>query len=313
MNEPMELQVKQIKKETDLVKTFVLGSDYCNLPTFGPGSHLPLHLPMGLRHYSIINNPLQSSSEFMIAVKKISGYNSGSTYLHEQIEEGEHITISPPDNYFPLHLKAKHHVFYAAGIGITPVLSMLSYLKTIGHSYELHYSARSIEECAFYDYIQAEFRNHSTFYFMERSKRMKQMKESLLHRKVGTHIYVCGPQTFMDALVMYAKEQSYPRNHIHVERFKSLGNKQVRSDFTVSLVKKNETFKVRADQSLLEALLERGIEQPHACRMGICGTCEVEYTDGEIEHLDSFLTKEEKKNKLLSCVSRGCNHLRINL
>ncbi|WLD94866.1 PDR/VanB family oxidoreductase [Alkalihalobacillus sp. AL-G] len=313
MNKSIQLQVEKVINETQKVKRLVLGSKQIKLPTFGPGAHITLHLPMGTRQYSLTNNPVQSTNNYEIAVKRIGGEGSGSGFIHDHVKKGVTLTVSIPDNYFPLHLKANHHVFYAAGIGITPVLSMISYLKTIGHSFELHYVARSREECAFYEQLQSECGTQSAFYFMERSERMKRLKETMRNRTIGTHVYMCGPQAFMEELVTYAKKLHFPSHHIHVERFAPVSDTKNRTPFTVSLEKRNKMITVEAEKSLLESLADHDIKVPYACRMGICGTCEVIVNNGKVQHLDSFLTEKERKTKLLSCVSRGVNHISIDL
>nr|WP_285290327.1 2Fe-2S iron-sulfur cluster binding domain-containing protein [Bacillus sp. ISL-39] len=85
--------------------------------------------------------------------------------------------------------------------------------------------------------------------------------------------------------------------------------------FAVTLNQSGKHFDVPADQSLLDVLRESGIDIPYSCRVGGCGTCEVNVVEGKIDHYDSFLTdKQRSSNKaMLSCVSRGKGNLVLDL
>ncbi|MGP4082243.1 PDR/VanB family oxidoreductase [Pseudalkalibacillus sp. R45] len=313
MKQTMPLTVEKIEKETDTITTFTLTSEELLLPQFGAGSHITVHLPMGRRQYSLVNNPLEMKNEYVIAVKKISDQHGGSGYLHECIREGDKLTVSTPDNFFPLQTEAKHHVFFAGGIGITPFMSMMAYLKEIGHTFELHYAARSERECAFYRHIQLHYQDEVSCYFMDREEKTKRLQQVMQNRTMGTHMYICGPQPFMNMLVDYAQELGYPDKFIHEERFQPASVIENPQPFSVTVTKSEKTFQVKSGQTLLDALHEHRIDVPFNCRMGVCGTCEVGVEAGEILHCESFLTEEEKKDKMLTCVSRGIDHIKLDL
>lgn len=310
MNDRYQLSVENIERVTSEIKTFTFSSKKIILPQFGAGAHLILHLPIGDRQYSLINNPVEMKGEYEIAVKNVGSENGGSRYLHEQIEIGDTVEVSGPDNYFPVHLEAKHHVFFAAGIGITPFLSMMSYLTMLGNSFELHYAASNEESCAFYNEITENYAKQTSFYFLPRKEKVKKLKEALMNRKIGTHVYMCGPRLFMETLVDTTKELQYPQSVVHEERFRPATMIENPDPFRV-IVNGRGPLIVEENESLLQALLNEGYSISYACRMGICGSCEVRICNGKVLHSDSFLTGEEKKDKLLSCVSRGVGEIAI--
>ncbi|WP_368077902.1 2Fe-2S iron-sulfur cluster-binding protein [Bacillus sp. NTK074B] len=81
-------------------------------------------------------------------------------------------------------------------------------------------------------------------------------------------------------------------------------------------VENGPTIKVPKDGTLLEALLKAGVNAPYSCRVGRCGTCEVNVLEGEVDHGDSFLSDRERSehNSILTCVSRArAEKLRIQL
>lgn len=308
--------IKSIDKETEHIKRFTLSSvEGFKLPSFSAGSHITTYIagengPI-VRPYSLTNHPDQTHS-YQIAIRLSEYSKGGSLHWHEKIKVGDLLQISFPKNHFPLSFRAKHHVFYAAGIGITPFLSMMSELKDHTSSFELHYAAKSQDQCAFYQDISEKYPGQSHFYFSNQNQRLGH--DSLLHHPIGTHVYFCGPEQFISSFSEEAVQIGYPKSSIHSERFTTLMPKES-FPFQVRL-KSGELISVAKEQTLLEALINNGIQVPYSCRVGRCGTCELEVMEGEVIHHDNFLTDEQKKasKSILTCVSRAkSNHLGLNL
>ncbi|MBO8170899.1 MAG: oxidoreductase [Bacillaceae bacterium] len=314
--ESIRVVIQKIIQETRDVKRFILTSPDRSLPSFGAGAHIELLIPWKgktlNRHYSLINHPLSLENKYEIAVKKQVESRGGSFYLHEHAQEGDVLWIRPPSNHFPLHFEARHHVFYAGGIGITPFLSMMKHLTDLNKSFELHYFAPSQDDCPFYRLIRETFTEQAHFYFSSREEKRLALQATMDDRPMGTHVYVCGPASMIEDVQKAAKSRGYPRKHIHFERFSSSMVSQD-NPFTCRLHQSQKEILVPAGHSLLDVLHEQKIQVPFACRRGICGTCEVEVLEGNILHQDSFLTGEEKKQRMLACVSRGNGRITLNL
>jgi dimethylamine monooxygenase subunit B len=182
---------------------------------------------------------------------------------------------------------------------------MMLELKDKGSSFELHYAAKSKELCAFYDFLQANFPHQSHFYFSKGNEAKRLRETTLLEHRIGTHVYFCGPESFMTDLTEAAVRFGYPRSSIHLERFAPTLPKKAAS-FQAQLTR-GEVIHVEKDQTFLDALLETGIQAPFSCRVGRCGTCELKVVDGIVDHYDSFLSEEQKnaQNVILTCVSRA--------
>jgi dimethylamine monooxygenase subunit B len=298
--------VKAIEQETEFVKRFTLAAvDGKPLPRFSGGAHISTFIEeekVIVRQYSLTSNP-DETQNYQIAVRLSETSRGGSRYWHQKMKVGDILFISYPKNQFPLSFKAKHHVFYAAGIGITPFLSMMKDLTKKGAHFELHYASKSKGNCSFYEYLQVHFPNQCHFYFSNKKQRLN---ASFLERHpIGTHVYFCGPETFITQFTDEAVKLGYPNSSIHFERFTP---PQPMNTMPFHVQIKNGTLiQVSKDQSLLEALLEQGITAPYSCRVGRCGTCELKVKEGEIDHYDSFLSDEQKKtnSKILACVSRA--------
>ncbi|WP_235863975.1 PDR/VanB family oxidoreductase [Sutcliffiella halmapala] len=301
--------IKAIRTESPKVKRITFTSfNGSSLPVFSAGAHIKTfikHKESTLeRYYSLTNHP-EDTRTYEIAVRISDESNGGSSYWHHTAREGEVIEIGYPKNHFPLSFKAKHHVFYGAGIGITPFLSMMvDLIKSRGGSFELHYAARNKEMCPFYSFIKKQYQKQCHFYFSEEGNRLQ--KETLLEHRIGTHVYFCGPHTFIHDFTNAAKKYGYPQTSIHSELF-TPPKPQKAAGFQVTLRDSGRSVLVEKEESLLDVLLSLGLNVPYSCKIGRCGTCELNVLEGKVEHYDHFLSEEQQASHkiILSCVSRA--------
>ncbi|MCQ6281200.1 PDR/VanB family oxidoreductase [Bacillus sp. EB600] len=308
----IEVIVEEVKNESPQVKSFKLkAADGSTLPRSSGGSHITTYIrsDQGLieRHYSLTNDP-DETGYFKIAIRRSDESKGGSIYWHDHITVGHPLKISYPKNHFSLSFMAKHHVFIAAGIGITPFLAMAAELKKKAKSFELHYVVPSKELCAFYPFLVSNYPDETHFYFSRQGRRMT--TELMKDKPVGTHVYFCGPEVMVKEYAEAAKSYGYPEKSIHFELFTppDLGPKR---PFEVKLNKSNKVLQVPEGENLLDILLKHDIEAPYSCKIGGCGSCQVDVLDGEVDHRDMFLSDTERKetNVILTCVSRaktGC-------
>ncbi|NKE04468.1 PDR/VanB family oxidoreductase [Mesobacillus selenatarsenatis] len=313
----LDVRIKSIKQETATIKRFTLQElNGSKLPPFSGGSHITTYLPKEAgaleRSYSVFN--LSEPGLIEIAIRLAKPSTGGSDYWHHRVTEGDVLKISYPKNHFALSFQAKHHVFYAAGIGITPFLSMMADLAEKEQSFELHYTAKSKEQCAFYDHLKKTYPGHCHFYFSEGEKPKRLTVNLLKNHRIGTHVYFCGPEKMILEFTNAAKSFGYPAFNVHYERFAP----PVKKDsvpFGITLKKSGKHFIVPTEQSLLDVLRQNGIDVPYSCRVGGCGTCEVKVAEGEIDHYDSFLTEDQQRSNraILSCVSRGKGNLVLDI
>jgi dimethylamine monooxygenase subunit B len=317
-NSTLKVRVRNINDETSTIKRFTLEAlDYSKLPPFSGGSHITTFLPLTSgtleRQYSLFNTTLEPGL-FEIAVRLAEDSTGGSRFWHQNVQVGEALTVSFPKNHFPLSFQAKHHVFYAAGIGITPFLSMMAELEEKKQSFELHYAAKSKEQCAFYDHLRNVYPDRCHFYFSNSEGTKRLSPKLLLDHRIGTHVYFCGPESMIQDFTSAAKSYGYPSFNIHLERFAPQVKREQKS-FSVNLQRSGKQFEVPSKTSLLEVLRKNGINVPYSCRVGGCGTCEVKVAEGQVIHCDNFLTEEQRcsKGMMLSCVSRGKGRLVLDL
>lgn len=282
------------------------------LPAFEAGSHIDLHLGNGVvRSYSLLNSPTEQH-RYVVGVLNDRNSRGGSRYVHEQLRVGATLTISVPRNNFPLDESAAHSVLIAGGIGITPISCMLNHLRSQNKSAELLYCARSRTEAAFSAALLAQ--PDVSGHFDDERGAPPDLRAYLASKPRDAHFYCCGPTPMLNAFEAICAELDLP--NVHIERFAAAEPVDaVQSDaYVAELARSKKVISVPAGKSLLDALLDAGLDVEHSCREGICGACETKVLEGEPEHRDGVLSKSERaSNKtMMVCVS-GCKGRRLVL
>jgi tetrachlorobenzoquinone reductase len=309
-HQTIRVRVTSVKQEARDIKLVELGPlDGETLPPFSAGSHIDLHLANGMiRSYSLSNGPDQAN-RYVAGVKNEEAGRGGSRFIHERLEVGDEIEISAPRSHFALEEDAEHSVLIAGGIGITPLMSMSRRLESLGRSWEMHYAARDIENAGFVADLCA-FGRKVRFYFRKGSSEVAASDRvdlaALVNRAPeNSHFYCCGPSEMI--MAFQAATASFPSARVHFERFSNEQQIEKKGTFTVVLQRSGETLEVCSGQTILEALLDRGIDVSYSCTEGICSTCQTTVVSGIPDHRDMILTKEQKEsNKLIMvCCSRS--------
>jgi vanillate O-demethylase ferredoxin subunit len=313
MNAPSALQVRVARKAVEAIDicTFELvAADGRTLPAFSAGSHVDVQLPNGLtRQYSLANDPAESH-RYLIAVLRDAASRGGSATMHDAVHEGDLLTISAPKNHFPLAHDARRHLLLAGGIGVTPILCMAERLAVTGADFEMHYCTRSRERTAFHDRIRmSSFASRVHLHFDDGDATQRLDLASLLAAPVpGTHLYVCGPKGFMDAVLGAAREGGWPEANLHVEYFGAeTAPHDADATFEVQLASSGRIVVVPRERSVVQALADAGVEVPTSCEQGVCGTCLTRVLAGVPDHRDLYLTPEEQaaNDQFTPCCSRA--------
>ncbi|MGB7195165.1 MAG: PDR/VanB family oxidoreductase [Collimonas pratensis] len=282
------------------------------LPPFEAGSHIDLHLANGIvRSYSLLNAAAESH-RYVVGVLNDRNSRGGSRYVHEQLRVGADMKISAPRNNFPLDASAGHSVLIAGGIGITPISCMLNQLRSEGKSSELLYCARSRGEAAFGEMLLQQ--DGVSAHFDDEQGAPPDLRAYLAARPKDAHFYCCGPTPMLNAFEAICAELDL--QHVHIERFAAAENvAAVQSgEYVAELARSKKTVPVPAGKSLLDALLDAGLEVEHSCREGVCGSCETRVLEGEPEHRDGVLSKSERaSNKVMMICVSGCKGRRLVL
>lgn len=308
----LAMEIKAKAPITDTITQLTLvRADGRDLPEWTPGSHIDLVLgPDMVRQYSLCGEPGDLRSWQVCVLLQPDG-RGGSARVHHQLREGETITVRGPRNNFHL-VEASEYLFIAGGIGITPLLSMITSVDQAGATWSLTYGGRSRRNMAFADDLK---RNHPDGVTLVHGR--IDVARILAGATSSTAVYVCGPETLLRAVEAMAAELP-DVGEIHLERFtpKTPMNAPDLDDFEVEFVRTGITVSVEPDQSILDAARAVGIPAPFSCSEGTCGTCETDIVSGLADHRDSVLSPaEQQENRtLMICVSRAaCPKLRLDL
>ncbi|WP_175650764.1 PDR/VanB family oxidoreductase [Pseudomonas sp. Marseille-P9899] len=279
-----------------------------DLPPFEAGAHIDVHLPNGLtRQYSLAGSP-RERGHYLLCIKHEPQSRGGSSFVHQQLAAGAELLISAPRNAFPL-LEAEHYLLLAAGIGITPLLSMAEELQARGTPFSLHYYTRSPAELAFAKRLSDGFAEGSVqlHHSITGCSPRQHVPETMLARRPGSRLYLCGPAAFMAAQRERAALAGWPQSHVHTEAFAPATEGVVGDAFEVTLAKSGTTVAVGPEQSIAAALLAAGVEVPLSCEMGMCGACLTGLLEGEGDHRDQVLSDAERASnqQIALCCSRS--------
>ncbi|MEU8632147.1 PDR/VanB family oxidoreductase [Amycolatopsis sp. NPDC048633] len=273
-------------------------ADGSELPRWRPGAHIDVTLPTGpTRQYSLCGDPADRSS-WRIAVLLEQPSRGGSAWIHDHATVGTPLTVSAPRNLFELE-PAKSYVFVAGGVGITPLLPMITDAERTGTPWALWYGGRSRSSMAFADDL-VPFGDRVHLMAGERIP----LSEALGTPGDGVAVYCCGPESMISAVE--AACDAWQPGTLHVERFVSDGAPVTGSTgFDVHCAQSGVDVRVEEGTSVLDALLAAGVEADYSCTQGFCGTCETPVLEGVPDHRDEYLDHSGTPDTMMICVSRS--------
>lgn len=309
MSQRLTLKVRAIAELTPRIRTFELVAPVRGeeLPPFSAGAHLTVHLPSGLeRQYSLCNAPAERH-RYCIAVQREQAGRGGSEEMFRTVHVGDTLTVSGPLNHFPLHDGEDEAALIAGGIGVTPILAMARRLAAEGRRFSVLYLTRDPETTAFIEAFEelAAGGVPVTVHHDGGDPARGFNLAGFLHALPDTaHVYCCGPSGLMTAVATLGAARG---DRLHFEHFSNedAGPRSSDTPFTVVLARSGRELEVPADRTILQTLLDAGLDVDYSCSEGTCGTCITRLLDGEPDHRDRVLTADEKKESIAICCSRA--------
>lgn len=302
----MEVRVASVTDVAPRIREFRLAPVAEPLPAFSPGAHVVVEMAGADKTYrnaySLMSDPFNPES-YGIAVRLQDQSRGGSVYMHTRVKEGDILRITPPANLFAPYWAAKKHILVAGGVGITPFMSYLPEMQRRGADFELHYLFRGTQTGAYRGQLAEELGERFFSYDSDAGEACD-VKTLLARMTPGTHLYICGPESLIQAVQAEAEARGIPAGFIHYEEFAA---PRPGKPFTVKLAATGQEVLVDEDSSMLEALEAAGVEVENMCRGGVCGRCVTRVLEGTPEHRDEFLSAEEKSRNdcVMPCVSRA--------
>ncbi|HBR54289.1 MAG TPA: phenylacetic acid degradation protein [Flavobacteriaceae bacterium] len=336
------LSVKDIYKETDdcSVITFNVPAELETEFKFRQGQHLTLKADINgedvRRSYSLCSGPVDG--EWKVAVKKILG-GKFSSFVNDSLQAGDTLEVMAPSGTFGVEVspeKAKNYLFFAAGSGITPVLSMVkAHLASEPNSTcKLFYVNKTAKSIIFKEELE-QLRNQyfgrfEIYYFLTKERRdielfngrfddekMAVLSKTFIDIPDTDEVFLCGPEKMVEFVSNYLVEAGLPKDLIHFELFvKGLSDEDIARQERLAKQNVEGTEVVIVDggkefeftmtkeyDNILDAALGAGADLPFACKGGVCSTCKCEVLEGAIEMKINYALddKEVSQNLVLSC------------
>ncbi|GAB3905201.1 ferredoxin--NADP reductase [Kibdelosporangium lantanae] len=268
-----QVTVAEVVRETEDAVSVVLDADF----DYRPGQFLTLRCGEVARCYSLSSAPGLERPQ--VTVKRM-GY--GSTWVCENIEAGSVLDILPPAGVFTPKSLDDDLLLFAAGSGITPVMSIIKAALARGTGkLVLFYANRDENSVIFANQLREMAGERLTvIHWLESLQGLPTARHlTALKPFTGYQAFLCGPTPFMDVVNQALRAMGVPRDRIHVEKFISLsGNPFEEVEVTeedgeeatvaVDLDGQEHTFPWPRNKKLLDLLLEKGLDAPYSCREG---------------------------------------------
>ena len=340
------LAVNDLRREApDAVSlTFAIPAELTNDYSFAPGQYLTLRTTMDgeevRRSYSICSGP--DDGELRIAVKKVDG-GAFSNWAADELKAGDQLDVMTPTGRFGIvHVpdQARVYVGFAAGSGITPILSIARGVlaREPNSRFFLFYGNRSTNSMLFREALEELkdrfMQRFSVFHVISGEEqdipilhgrldgeKVRVLLRSLVPAASVDHVFICGPTGMSEDIETTCREIGIAEDRIHVERFVSEFGGKPRAKRIVetsappkalaSLVidGKRREVPVAEDESILDAALRAGMDLPFACKGGMCSTCRAKLVEGDAPmdvnySLDPW---ELKAGFILTCQAKPCS------
>lgn len=291
------------------------------------------------RSYSVCSTPerLLATGEIEIGIRTVAG-GVFSVWANTELQAGQSLEAMPPEGRFVSTQDHAHHtVCFAAGSGITPVLSLIaSGLASKSHSrYSLVYGNQRMQSVMFNESLQDLKDQYpqrlSLMHVLSRQEqdiallqgridedKVMALTQSVLPASDMSEVFVCGPSAMMQSTVAGLQRSGVAAECIHSEHFGDF-SPQAKSatrlpktdasaiDLHIICNGKQHSVPMFADDNPLAAGLQAGLDLPYSCRNGVCCTCRAKVMEGQVSMRKNFtLTSEEiAQGFVLSCQAKA--------
>lgn len=327
-----KLSIKNIKKEANnaISIAFNVPDNLKDTYAFKAGQYITLKANLNgkelRRDYSLCASP--KSGELKIAVKAVQD-GTFSSYANYKLKVGDVLEIAPPKGHFvfePNDSKTKNIAAFAAGSGITPILSIIKCAleEEIHSKVILVYGNKSTADTMFSKELldlQHEYKDRFSiqFVFSQQDKddsifgRIEKSTVNYVMLNKHKHIevdafFLCGPEAMIHMVKDVLTDNGIEKDRIHFELFKAAKSADIeekvnlsgKTQATIIVDDETTTIEMSQKQTILEAALDEDIDAPYSCQGGICSSCLARLKEGEVTmRQNNILTEKEVADGLI--------------
>lgn len=337
------LMVSKLRHETaDSVRlSMTVPEEHKSTFKFQAGQHLPLQALIDnqrvRRTYSICSAPNQMPLELGIRVQPGGQF---SEFVANELRVGDTLDVMPPFGRFHAEIapqQAKTYLLFAAGSGITPILSIIraTLADEPNSRIVLFYGNRRQRTTMFIDDLYALKNQHAErlqlyFLFSQEEQEFDVFSGRLDEQKVRHLLntfcvglspddaFICGPDTMIDSVRNALIDFGMEADAIHTERYGAprkttkpspsvSENDEKQATVNVILDGHQKSFEMSLESgNIVDAAAEQGIDLPYSCKGGVCATCRTHVRSGEVHMATNYGLEpwEVEKGFVLACQSR---------
>jgi ring-1,2-phenylacetyl-CoA epoxidase subunit PaaE len=331
------LTVKEVIQETPDTITIAFWHPIHQAISYKPGQFITIIAEVGgkkiRRSYSMSSSPSRDAS-IAVTVKRVAN-GLMSNWLNDNVKAGTALEVVEPMGRFlvePNPTKNRELVFFGAGSGITPLMSMIKSILPVEKDSKVYliYGNRNEETIIFKKQIaqlEAEYPNFKAMHILSQPSytwvgykgRINEGVSVHLMKDLGINIasgeyFLCGPETMMDEIKKGLHIYNVPAERIHQELFFSSADESEpeedtdtlkTQEVTINYEGKSYTVEVKPHETILEAALDRDIDLPYSCQAGMCTACMAKCTSGKVklDEEDGLTENELKNGYILTCVA----------
>lgn len=346
-----ELKVKQVSPEAagSVAITFDIPAAARDDFHFEPGQFLTLRATVDgqdvRRNYSISSprSRLLKSGELEVGIRPVEG-GLFSNWAATAVKAGDRISVLPPEGRFTVKkARAIHRVGFAAGSGITPILSIAATTleEQPESKFTLVYGNRRMSSVMFNEALQDlkdRFAGRFTMiHILSRQAqevdllqgridgpKVRAIIDALLPVKSMDEVFICGPEAMIEVVERTLIEAGVPESRVHSERFASSAAQAAKvqadtdaatakaaaaKDVQMTVVVDGKEFEipVSRDEHLLDAALGAGLDLPFSCKAGVCCTCRCKVVEGSATMDKNYTLEADEvaQGYVLSCQARA--------
>ena len=337
------LTVAKVKNETrdTIAVTFDVPPELAQTFTYQQGQHLTLRAQIDeedvRRSYSICS--AVQDGTLRVAIKRTQG-GLFSSWANDNLKPGMMLDVMPPMGHFNVPLaptNARRYVAFAAGSGITPILSIIktTLMTEPNSSFTLFYGNRASSSVIFKDELadlkDIYLQRLNLAYVMSREQQdidlfngriTREKCEQLLKHWIRIEdidvAFICGPEDMMHGVSAALQEAGLAKQNIKIELFAASIPKHQHKPRVLDAAARHETFVTvimdgnhtsfsmdKDKESILDAGLRAGIDMRYSCKGGVCSTCRCKLLEGKVDMDANYALEdyEVARGFVLSCQS----------